>query len=143
MFKSIVVAVDGSPSSERALEYGVKLAKEGSSHLVLAHVTELIAGRAGGTVNVDETELVQRLRERAEQLSKNGVPGTELKVARTMSGGPAHAIAEIAAEAGADLVITGTRGHTALTGLVVGSVAQRMMHVAHCPVLVVPGPAKD
>jgi nucleotide-binding universal stress UspA family protein len=140
MFKTIVVAVDGSPSSGRALEYGVNLAKENSSHLVLAHVTELIAGRAAGTVHLEEGDLVQRLRDRAGKLAQDGLPGTEFKVARTMTGGPAHALAEIAAESNADLVVTGTRGHTALTGLVVGSVAQRMMHVAPCPVLVVPGP---
>ena len=34
--------------------------------------------------------------------------------------------------------MTGTRGHTVLTGMVIGSVAQRMLHVAPCPVLVVP-----
>ena len=140
MFKTIVVAVDGSPSSDRALEYGVNLAKENSSHLVLAHVTELIAGRGAGTVHLEEDDLVNRLRDRAGELAQNGLPSTEFKVTRTMSGGPAHALAEIAAEANADLVVTGTRGHTALTGLVVGSVAQRMMHVAPCPVLVVPAP---
>jgi len=138
MYKTIVVAVDGSPSSDHALGYAVNLAKENSSHLVLAHVTELIAGRAAGVVHPDEGELVQSLRERAGELAGNGLPGTELKVARTMNGGPAHAIAEIATESRADLIVTGTRGHTALTGLVIGSVAQRMLHVAPCPVLVVP-----
>jgi len=36
--------------------------------------------------------------------------------------------------------VTGTRGHTALAGVIVGSVAQRLLHVAPCPVLVVPPP---
>ena len=140
MFKNIVVGVDGSPSSEHALAVAVQLAKESSSHLTLAHVTELIPGRAAGTVHLGEDELVQQLRDRADALTRDGLPGTEFKVARTMTGGPAHAMAEIATEANADLIVTGTRGHTALTGLVVGSVAQRMLHVAPCPVLVVPTP---
>ena len=140
MFKTIVVAVDGSPSSERALDYAVALAKRDASRLVLAHVTELIAGRAAGTVDLEDDDIVQQLGERAEQISADGLPGTALRVARTMSGGPAHAIAAIATEVNADLVVTGTRGHTALTGLVVGSVAQRLMHVTPCPVLVVPPP---
>ena len=139
MFKTIVVAVDGSPSSDRALEYAKGLAQEGSSKLVLAHVTELIAGRAAGTVRLGEDELVEKIRARAQELKQSGVDA-ELQVARTMTGGPAVAVAEIAEQAGADVIVTGTRGHTALTGLVVGSVAQRMMHVAPCPVLVVPAP---
>ena len=137
MFKTIVVAVDGSPSSDRALEYATQLAKEQSSRIVLAHVTELIAGRAAGTVNLGDDELVEKIRDRAAQLGKDGV-NAEVRVARTMSGGPAHAIAEIATDSKADLIVTGTRGHTVLTGMVIGSVAQRMLHVAPCPVLVVP-----
>ena len=52
--------------------------------------------------------------------------------------GAAHTIAEEAKEAGADLIVVGTRGHTALAGLLLGSVTQRLLHIAPCPVLAVP-----
>jgi nucleotide-binding universal stress UspA family protein len=55
-----------------------------------------------------------------------------------MAGGPAHVIADAATKVGADLIVTGSRGHTALAGIMLGSVAQRLLHLAHCPVLVVP-----
>jgi len=142
MFETIVVAVDGSESSDRALDYAARLARSESSKLVLAHVTELIAGRAAGTVDVDNDERVAALRARAAEIKASGVDA-ELQQATSMTGGPAHAVAEIAERAGADLIVTGTRGHTALTGVVLGSVAQRMMHVAPCPVLVVTGPHKE
>ena len=57
-----------------------------------------------------------------------------------MTGGPAPLIADAAAREGADVIVTGTRGHTALAGVIVGSVAQRLLHVAPCPVLVIPAP---
>jgi nucleotide-binding universal stress UspA family protein len=53
-------------------------------------------------------------------------------------GGAAHVIAEIAKEERADLIVVGTRGHGPLPGLLLGSVAHRLVQIAHCPVLVVP-----
>jgi nucleotide-binding universal stress UspA family protein len=55
-----------------------------------------------------------------------------------MLGGPAHSIAEIAAKADADLIVVGTRGHSAVGGLLVGSVTQRLLQIADQPVLAVP-----
>jgi nucleotide-binding universal stress UspA family protein len=54
------------------------------------------------------------------------------------SGVAAHAIAEAAEKDGADLIVVGTRGHSALGGLLRGSVTQRLLHLAPCPVLAVP-----
>ena len=51
----------------------------------------------------------------------------------------ARAIAEIAEKSKADLIITGTRGHSEIAGLFVGSVIQRLLHIAKQPVLAVPG----
>jgi nucleotide-binding universal stress UspA family protein len=53
-------------------------------------------------------------------------------------GGPAHAIEEIAEGADADLIVAGTRGHAPVSGLLLGSVTQRLLHIAKRPVLVVP-----
>ena len=55
-----------------------------------------------------------------------------------MLGGPAHAIEEVAAEADADLIVAGTRGHSPVAGLLLGSVTQRLLHIARRPVLAVP-----
>ncbi|HEX5192075.1 MAG TPA: universal stress protein [Solirubrobacteraceae bacterium] len=49
-----------------------------------------------------------------------------------------RAIADAASEGQGDVIVVGTRGHTAIGGLLLGSVTQRLLHVAHCPVVVVP-----
>ena len=51
----------------------------------------------------------------------------------------AHMIADVARGFGADVVVVGTRGHTAIGGLLLGSVTQRLLHIATCPVLAIPG----
>jgi nucleotide-binding universal stress UspA family protein len=137
MFQTIVLAVDGSEQSNRAADFAATLAKESGGRILAVHVKELMAGRAAGPIHVDEDEIVDEIRSRVKQLNDDGVK-TELQVTSTMTGGPAHVIAEVAEKEAADVIVTGTRGHTAITGVVLGSVAQRLLHVAPCPVLVVP-----
>ncbi len=69
----------------------------------------------------------------------------KLEIIKTKVGGAAHSIADAAQESGSDVIVVGTRGHTALGGLLVGSVTERLLHIAPCPVLAVPtrGPKKN
>ena len=70
-------------------------------------------------------------------MSEQGIDA-ELRIADIQVGGPAHPIAEIAKQEDADLIVVGTRGHTAMAGLLVGGVTQRLLHIAHRCVLAVP-----
>ena len=140
MFETIVLAVDGSKPSNRAVDYAAKLANESGGRILAVHVEELMAGRAAGPVHVNEDAIQDEIRAHVKQLNEDGIK-TELQITSTMTGGPAHVIAEAADREGADIIVTGTRGHTALAGVFLGSVAQRLLHVAPCPVLVVPDTA--
>ena len=140
MFKTIVWATDGSEAADRALPYAKALAEQHQAALVVVHCEEFLVGpRAGGDpVDPGEEGLQSKIKRQVEELSKEGI-GATFKLA----GGPSlvgagHLIADAAREAGADLIVAGTRGHTAIGGLLLGSVTQRLLHLASCPVLVVP-----
>ncbi|HYH60791.1 MAG TPA: universal stress protein [Solirubrobacterales bacterium] len=137
MFKTVVVAMDGSRGSADALPVAHELAKREGGSLVLVHVVEKIAAKGGATIRADEDEVRADLERKVEELSAEGVDAS-LQVVGITLGGPAHAIADIADEAGADLIVAGTRGHTQLGGLLLGSTTNRLLHVAKCPVLAVP-----
>jgi nucleotide-binding universal stress UspA family protein len=138
MFEVIVWASDGSEHSDRALDYARGLAEAKSARLVAVHVKEVIVGRAGGyPVQVDEEEVEQKIQGQAKDLKDAGI-NASYEQRGTTAGGAAHAIADAAKEAGAELVVVGTRGQGPISGLLLGSVTHRLLHVAPCPVLAVP-----
>lgn len=141
MFKTIVLALDGSDGSKRAIPFAVELARGDDAKVVIAHVEELIVGKGGGPVRADEEEVQSEVRRQAEELAAQGVE-TSVHMASVMVGGPAHAISRIAEEAEADLIVVGTRGRSPVRGLLLGSVTQRLLHIAGCPVLAVPPGAR-
>jgi nucleotide-binding universal stress UspA family protein len=138
MFKTIIWATDGSETADRALPYAQGLAEGKDKTLVVVHVKELLVGRAGGyPVHADENELVAKIEAQVEEVRKTGVAVT-LKFATATTHGPAHFVAEIAKEVGADVIVVGTRGHGPISGALLGSVGQHLLHDAHCPVLAIP-----
>ena len=139
MFKTIMWATDGTENADRALPYAKALAREEGATLVVAHVVERYASHkaSGLAVHADEEQVEAKLKKLVAQLSDDGL-NADLTIVSHMGPQPAHEIADIAREAGADLIVVGCRGHAAVTGLMIGSVTQRLLHVSPCPVLVVP-----
>jgi nucleotide-binding universal stress UspA family protein len=138
MFNVIIWASDGSEHADRALDYARGLAEASSARLIVVHVKEIITGRAGGyPVQVDEEEVEQKIQGQVKDLKDAGL-NVSFDEHGTTAGGAAHAIADAAKEAGADLIVVGTRGQGPITGLLLGSVTHRLLHVAPSPVLAVP-----
>ncbi len=140
MFKKIVWATDGSESADRALDLAKELASQNGAALLVVHTVEHFAGPRGGLeTDADEDERQTKIKQQIKDLNDAGVNAT-LKVVQGGASGAAHTLSDVAAEEGADVIVMGTRGHTPIGGLLLGSVTQRMLHIAPCPVLVVPAP---
>ncbi|MGH2913238.1 MAG: universal stress protein [Solirubrobacteraceae bacterium] len=137
MFNTVVWATDGSESADRALAVAKPLMRENGASLLVGHVAEKYATKAGLAVYPDEEQVEAKLKRVVEELSAEGFDAS-LKIVNHVGPQPAHEIADLAREVGADLIVVGTRGHAALPGLLLGSVTLRLLHVAPCPVLVCP-----
>jgi nucleotide-binding universal stress UspA family protein len=139
MFETIVWATDGSENADRALPYVKKLAADSSARVIVLHVNEVFTTHisAGLPVRADEDDIEEKIGRLAETLAAVGVAAKPMIVPVAHEGASGRT-AQVARDENADVVVAATRGHTVLGGLVVGSVTQRLLHVAPCPVLVVP-----
>lgn len=139
MFTRILCATDASEDADRALGYAARIASESGGEVHVVHVVEkLVAGKvAGEDAELFEQPHVAKLRRQCVKLSDSGVDVT-LHTPYARVGSVARCVAGLAREHDVDLIVAGTRGRSALAGAVLGSVAQRLLHTATCPVLAVP-----
>jgi nucleotide-binding universal stress UspA family protein len=139
LFNKIIWATDGSAAADAALPQVRELAGSNGSAVVVLHCEETYIGpRAYGLdVEASEEEIKEKIRKQAIELEGTGKT-IETEFVSGRSGIVAHAIAEAAEKDGADLIVVGTRGHSAIGGLLLGSVTERLLKIAPCPVLAVP-----
>lgn len=145
MLDRIVCATDGSEAADEAVALAKQLAQEVGGELTVVHCVEFtLPGRGGGRYPVfaNEDVLQAKIERQVEQISADGVPAT-LQVARASVGGAAQVIADAAREQQGDVIVVGTRGHSPLGGLLIGSVTQRLLHIAPCAVLALPSHRHD
>lgn len=138
--RTIVVPTDFSKSAERALGLARDLAQDaGPAHLILTHAVfvpieiealgvDLQAGLSG-----IEERVVEDLERILVELQDAGISAEYLSV----RGSPERIILEVASSKNADLIVMGTHGRTGLAHVVLGSVAERVVREAPCPVLTV------
>jgi len=142
--KRILVPLDFSANSTRALDYAHGLALKFDAAIHLIHVCEVPSMSIGAmdAYAIAYTDWSQRLGEEAErQLTeiKNTLRGVEATT-EVLFGSPAAAIVDAADANGADLIVMGTHGHGALMHVMMGNVAERVVRAALCPVLTVREP---
>jgi universal stress protein A len=138
--KRILVPVDFSECSRKALRYAIPFAQQFGASLTLLFVTQI--NYAVGEFGLIDSPLMEgQVREAAEKAMDkllaeeigDAVPATK----QTRIGRTASEIAAAAKELDADLIIISTHGHTGLKHVFLGSVTENVARLAPCPVLVV------
>jgi nucleotide-binding universal stress UspA family protein len=134
----ILVPTDFSPTADRALEYARALAERIGTSLLLLHVIEdplVIEGLVAETYLAATPSLKAALLTEAQaQLGQRTKAGDRSEV---LFGHGASAITDYALNHAIDLIVMGTHGRTGLAHLIIGSVAERVVRTASCPVLTV------
>jgi nucleotide-binding universal stress UspA family protein len=141
--KHILVPTDFSANSDEALEYAIRLAEPFGAAVQLLHVlhdpfvTEGLAAEAYiAEAPTMRTAMLRNALDRLAHrttLSRSGVTITS----EVLFGHGARTIAEFAAARDVDLIVMGTHGRTGVAHLLLGSVAERVVRIASCPVLTV------
>lgn len=138
--KRILVPVDFSECSSKAMQYAASFAKQFGAEIVLLHVIQSPVYSEGAVVAVTAMFDDASIRDAAtKQLSewRNRIrPGAAVKV-NVRSGVPYHEIVQAAEETNTDLIVIGTQGRSGLARMFIGSTAERVVRHAPCPVMVV------
>lgn len=136
--KTIVCTTDFSDFSNRAIPFGVALAKEFGAKLYLCHVIDLSSVAMYGEGFSDPLMLETKITDYAHEHLQNLIGDTDIAwESLTAVGHTADEIAHIAKEKAADLVVSATHGRSGLKRLILGSVTERLMRTLPCPMYIV------
>ena len=149
--KKILVATDFSEPSEAVLAYGRELARRFGAALTVLHTVEDILSRSygfDGGVTLNDPEMQRQIEASARQqvdaaISDEDREQLKAKGVILVSHSPASAITSYAREWGIDLIVMGTHGRGGFAHLLMGSVSERVVQTAPCPVLTVRHPEHE
>lgn len=147
--KNILVPTDFAPPSLHALAYGRELAREFGATLHVLHVVDDVFALSAGTEGMLTAfpllrrDVEQHAGDEIEKLLAPEDRGAGARAAVVTSSTPALAIVRYAREVHADLIVMGTRGRGDTPEILLGSVADRVVHLAPCPVLTVRRPEHE
>jgi len=144
LFKKILIPTDGSEYTKAAVSMGLEMAKAAGAEVTALYVvdqTSFINFPMDSTI-VSVYTLLEREGKEAMEYVKKEADALGVKVTtRIEEGSPSRKIVDISADH--DLVVMGTLGRTGFSKLLLGSVAERVVRFANCPVLVVRSPGEE
>jgi nucleotide-binding universal stress UspA family protein len=148
--KNVLVATDFSACSQTALTYGRALARQFGAYLHVLHAVE--PSMSDGTNAIGYVGLIPELQTALEDAERARLedlvtPDDRRTLHATVSlqtlDTPAHAVVEYARTHAIDLIVIGTHGRHGLAHVVMGSVAEKVIRTAPCPVLTVKEPERE
>ncbi len=141
--RRIIVATDGSPGANRAIDTAVAMAKATGYELMVLTIGGNMTGTELRRLASAEGDLTEALKSaadlilnRARERSRRGGVSTVRTVAAW--GDPAEAIIDVVKREKADILVVGRRGRSRLSRLLLGSVSQKLASLAPCKVMIVP-----
>jgi len=136
-FKKILAPVDFDPSSLMALELAGKVAKPNDGTVYVLHIVPVDMDVSGMPQYVDLIKRQENIdHDKLTAIAKQHLADVKWEILDRM-GPPADVIAEVAANMSADLIVMVTHGRRGLARLVEGSIAEKVLRNAPCPVLAV------
>lgn len=146
MYQKILLAIDGSITSSKALEEATQFALDQGARLRLVHVLDVVPINWGIEYQIDMTALLEATRNTAEQILERATKqiqnaGVPVEAALLDSEGRriSTVISEAAKNWPADLIIIGTHGRRGFDHMLMGSVAEGVLRTATVPILLVRG----
>lgn len=141
MFKKILVPTDASEHSRRAFKKAIELARTIHAEVLLLHVSYTPQAYWGYAVSYGITISDEQLEQNGElalEATLTGIETSQVVLSKKIEQGhPVAVILEQIKKENIDLVIMGSRGYGAIAGSVLGSVSQRVLQRAGCPVLII------
>ncbi len=142
-FKKVLCPTDFSAPSCEAVSAAAEVARAFSAPLVLVHVVQPLPAAAtaasGYPIDLEalETALLKHAEQRLHELVRARVPKNLSTAVRAVRGSVAAQIIDVARTEGADLIVISTHGETGIRHFLLGSVAEKVVRMALCPVLIV------
>jgi nucleotide-binding universal stress UspA family protein len=139
-FTTILLAVDQSEQSDRAVEVARDLAtlSGGTVHLLHLREVEIIVGKSGGSFELETDDDVESLVGKEASVLRAAHVKVTIDVRRVHKADLARAIVDTADDIGADVIVMGSRGQSPFAALVLGSTTYKVLHATHRPVVVTP-----
>lgn len=139
MYKKILVPTDGSEFAKKAQLQAIYLAKATGAEIIALSVSEnhFINGIS---LNDEVEQLNELLKDRCEEDLKEfeDMNDEEVKISSVIrEGSPAKSILDVASEEDVDLIVIGSSGKSGFDRFILGSVSEKVVHTAKCPVLIV------
>jgi len=138
LFKKILIATDGSKRTQNAVETGIELAKQHKSKVYAIYVVDTVTFTS---IPMDVTweNMYQLLKDEGEEAVsrvKEAAQGVDVET-RVLEGNPAVELTKFAKDNGVELIVVGTLGKSGIDRLLLGSVAEKVVRIAPCPVMVI------